>query len=80
MYAGKLYGYWDKCCCLDCFCFHFLNILDVCVFSNTDSFLVGVNKSYVIATSDLQLFIHASNLLPLLPTTLPYIGLKLHQF
>ena len=30
------------------------------------------NKSYVIATSDLWLFIHASNLLPSLPTPLPY--------
>ena len=35
--------------------------------------LVGVNKSYVMATSDLWLFIHASNLLPWLPTPLPYI-------
>ena len=37
-------------------------------------FLVGwcANKSYVIATSDLRLFIHASDLLPLLPTPLPY--------
>ena len=35
-------------------------------------FLVGANKSYVIATSDLWLFIHASNLLPSLPTPLPY--------
>ena len=35
-------------------------------------FLVGVIKSYVIATSDLWLFIHASNLLPSLPTPLPY--------
>ena len=36
-------------------------------------FLAGVQiKSYVIATSDLWLFIHASNLLPLLPTPLPY--------
>ena len=34
-------------------------------------FLVGVNKSYVIATSDLWLFIHASNLLPSLPTPRP---------
>ena len=36
--------------------------------------LVGwcTNKSYVIATSDLWLFIHASNLLPSLPTVLPY--------
>ena len=34
------------------------------------------NKSYVIATSesDLWLFIHASNLLPSLPTPLPYIN------
>ena len=35
-------------------------------------FLVGANKSYVIVTSDLWLFIHVSNLLPLLPTLLPY--------
>ena len=35
-------------------------------------FLVGANKSYVIATSDLWLFIHASNLLPSLPASLPY--------
>ena len=38
-------------------------------------FLVGwcTDKSYVIATSDLWLFIHASNLLPvILPTPLPY--------
>ena len=36
-------------------------------------FLVGVQmKSYVIATSDLWLFIHASNPLPSLPTPLPY--------
>ena len=37
-------------------------------------FLVGwcTNKSYVIATSDLWLFIHASNLLPSFPTPLPY--------
>ena len=27
-------------------------------------FPVGANKSYVIATSDLRLFIHASNLRP----------------
>ena len=39
-------------------------------------FLVGANKSYSIATSDLWLFIHASNLLPLLPTPLPYTCLK----
>ena len=53
----------------------------------TVSWLVGTNKSYVIAISDLWLFIHASNLLPLnspphsptyiftpqLPTPLPYI-------
>ena len=36
------------------------------------SLLVGVIKSYVIATSDLWLFIHAANLLPSLPTPLPY--------
>ena len=35
-------------------------------------FLVGANKSYVIATSDLWLFINASNLLPSLSTPLPY--------
>ena len=35
-------------------------------------FLVGVNQSYVIAASDLCLFIHASNLIPSLPTPLPY--------
>ena len=34
---------------------------------------VGTNKSYVKATSDLCLFIHASNLLSSLPTPLPYI-------
>ena len=36
-------------------------------------FLVGccTNKSYVIATSDLWLFIHASNLLPSTPQTTP---------
>ena len=40
-------------------------------------FLVGwcTNKSYVIATSDLWLFFHASNLLPSLPTPLPYTNL-----
>ena len=40
-------------------------------------FLVGwcTNKSYVIATSDLWLFIHASNLLSLnSPSPLPYIS------
>ena len=34
-------------------------------------FLAGANKSYVIATSDLWLFIHASNLLPSLPPSPP---------
>ena len=34
-------------------------------------FLVGVNKSYVIATSDLWLFIHASNMLPSTPHPTP---------
>ena len=34
-------------------------------------FLAGVNKSHVIATSDSS-FIYASNLLPSLPTPLPY--------
>ena len=48
------------------------------VFSSGESlhcFLVGwcTNKSYVIATSDLWLFIHASNLLSLYsPSPLPY--------
>ena len=46
---------------------------DVHVFITGESlqcFLAGwcTNKSYVIATSDLWLFIHASNLLPSLPT------------
>ena len=35
----------------------------------TVSWLVQIK---VIATSDLRLFIHASNVLPLLPTPLPY--------
>ena len=39
----------------------------LCLFQYRHCFLVGwcTNKSYVIATSDLWLFIHASNLLPL---------------
>ena len=45
-----------------------------CVHLNGQSlhcFLVGVNKSYVISTSDFNCdFIHASNLLPSLPTPL----------
>ena len=46
------------------------------VFISVDSlhcFLVGwcTNKSYVIATSDLRLFIHASNLLPSTPHPTP---------
>ena len=43
-------------------------------------FLVGwcTNKSYVIATSDLRLFIHASNLLPSLPSPTPLH--KKHEF
>ena len=45
----------------------------LCLFQPRHCFLVGVNKSYVIATSDLWLFIDASNLLPSLPTPLPYI-------
>ena len=59
-------------------CFHVLNVLFACVFSNTDtvSWLVQI-KSYVIpiatSESDLWLFIHASDLLPSLPTPLPYI-------
>ena len=36
------------------------------------------NKSYVIATSDLWLFLHTSNLLPSLPTPLPYTW-KIHD-
>ena len=42
-------------------------------------FLVGwcTNKSYVIATSDLWLFIHASNLLPSTPHTTPLQKLAL---
>ena len=48
--------------CLDYICFHVLNVLFACVFSNTDCFLVGVQIK-VIATSDLWLFIHASKLL-----------------
>ena len=40
---------------------------------DTVSWLVGVQIKVVIATSDLWLFIHASNLLPLnSPTPLPY--------
>ena len=34
-------------------CFHVLNVLFACVFSNTDSFLFGVQIKLVIATSDL---------------------------
>ena len=52
--------------CLDYICFHVLNVLFACVFSNTDCFLVGVQIK-VIATSDLWLFIHASKLLPSTP-------------
>ena len=47
----------------------------LCLFQYRHCFLVGwcTNKSYVIATSDLWLFIHASNLLPLhSPSPLPY--------
>ena len=43
-------------------------------------FPVGVNKSYTIATSDLWLFIHASNLLPSLPTPLPYTSIFQHCY
>ena len=41
----------------------------LCLFQYRHCFLVGwcTNKSYVIATSDLWLFIHASNLLPSTP-------------
>ena len=49
----------------------------LCPFQYRHCFLVGwcTNKSYVIATSDLWLFIHASNLLPLnSPSPLPYIS------
>ena len=41
-------------------------------------FLVGANKSCVIATSDLCLFIHASNLLPSLPNPLPCIHIYIY--
>ena len=44
----------------------------LCLFQHRHCFLVGANKSYVIATSDLWLFIYASNLLPSLPTPLAY--------
>ena len=47
----------------------------LCLFQYRHCFLVGwcTNKSYVIATSDLWLFIHASNLLSLYsPSPLPY--------
>ena len=46
----------------------------LCLFQHRHCFLVGwcTNRSYVIATSDLWLFLHASNLLPLLPNPLPY--------
>ena len=40
---------------------------------NLHCFLVGGNKSYVIATADLWLFIYTSNLHPSLPTLLPYL-------
>ena len=49
----------------------------LCFFQYRHCFLVGwcTNKSYVIATSDLWLFILASNLLPLnSPSPLPYIS------
>ena len=42
-------------------------------------FLAGANKGYVIATSDLWLFIHASNLLPSLPTPLPYTNINYYS-
>ena len=47
---------------------------------NLHCFLVAANKSYVTATSDLWLFIHASNLLPLLPPLPPppYIYIRTH--
>ena len=45
----------------------------LCLFQYRHCFLVGwcTNKSYVIATSDLWLFIHASNLLPSTPHPTP---------
>ena len=54
------------CCCSWCWYLHSGESLHC--------FLVGwcANKSYVRATSDLWLFLHASNLLPLLTTPLPY--------
>ena len=36
----------------------------LCLFQHRYCFLVGAVKSYIIATSDLCFFIHASNLLP----------------
>ena len=73
--------YLDNCCCLDfnllpCFkCF-----VCLCLFQHRHCFLVGwcTNKSYVIATSDLWLFNHASNLLPSThhPTPLHYYSRK----
>ena len=53
-------------------CFHVLNVLFACVFSNTVtvSWLVQIKVTlYQPLTCD---FIYASNLLPLLPTPLPY--------
>ena len=55
----------------------------LCLFQYRHCFLVGwcTNKSYVIATSDLWLFIHASNLLSLYsPSPLPYICMNLLLF
>ena len=44
----------------------------LCLFQNRHYYLVGVNKSYIIATADLWLFIDVSNLLRSLTTPLPY--------
>ena len=50
------------------------------LFQHRHCFLVGASKSYVIliATSNLWLFIHASNLLPSIPTLLPYTHTRTH--
>ena len=67
--AGCLFN-----CCGRCSCVHLSGK------PYRHCFLVGwcTNKSYVIATSDLWLFIHASNLLPLnSPSPLPYKSWRL---
>ena len=59
------------------FCF-----VRLCLFQYSYCFLVGwcTNKSYVTATSDLWLFIHASNLLPSHPHSTPlHIFIYIHS-